>query len=128
MGTRAPRRNAEQWNLFKCHQCGKCCTELGLPYDPRSVPNIAAFLGISIEDVIHTYYGKPAGDGKHWESEDHKRKPCPFLVDDVNKKACRIYCVRPEGCRAYPFDTDFGTSGVDCPAAKETYAKLKQRR
>lgn len=128
MTTTAPRRNAKKWELFKCHQCGKCCTELGLPYDAQRVPDIAQFLGITVEDVIHTYYGKPAGDGQHWVSEDQKRKPCPFLITDGNKKACRIYPFRPEGCRAFPFDTDFGTSGVTCPAVEDVCAKLGLRR
>lgn len=121
-------RNASKWKLFKCHRCGKCCTELGLPYDPERIPDIAEFLGITVEEVIHTYYGYPAGDGQHWISEDHKRKPCPFLIADEDKKACSIYPVRPSGCRAYPFDTDLETNGVDCPAAKEVYVRLKIQR
>jgi Fe-S-cluster containining protein len=92
--------NTEMWELFSCHRCGKCCSELGLPYDPFKIHDIANFLGISVEDVISTYYGKPAGDGKHWIPDDAKRKPCPFLTTDGSRKSCRIYPVRPEGCRA----------------------------
>lgn len=128
MTPKALRRNAEKWDLFECYQCGKCCTELGLPYYRDSIPAIAQFLGISMVDVMHTYYGKPAGDDEHWELEDSKMMPCPFLIVDANRKACRIYPVRPDGCRAFPFDTDFGTCGVACPAAEKVYVKLELPR
>lgn len=125
MSTTDAPRNAEQWKLFSCHRCGKCCTDLGLPYDPFRISEMAAFLNMSVEDVIHTYYGDPAGDGKNWIPDDAKRKPCPFLISEGHRRACRIYPVRPDGCRAFPFDTDNGTNGVECPAAKEVYVKLQ---
>ena len=45
--------------------------------------------------------------------------PCPFLRDGGDKKKCGVYPVRPNGCRVYPFETDFGRQGVDCLAAKQ---------
>jgi Fe-S-cluster containining protein len=88
---------------------------------------MAEYLGIAPQELIHKYYGRAAADGKHWISEDEKRKPCPFLVsEDGRKKACAIYPVRPAGCRAFPFDSDFGTNGVNCPAAAEVAAKLRK--
>lgn len=122
-------RNQPKWDLFQCHKCGRCCSELGLPYDPQRVNDISIFLGITGDELIHTYYGHPAGDGKHWVSDDEKRKPCPFLlVSEGSGMTCRIYPVRPEGCRAFPFDTDFGTCGVDCPAAKIVVLRLGTKR
>ena len=42
----------KRWNLFKCQRCGKCCIEIGLPYDPERVFEIAKFLNLSVEEVI----------------------------------------------------------------------------
>lgn len=112
----------KRWNLFKCERCGKCCIEIGLPYDPKSVFEIAKFLNLSVKEVIKSYYGRIRKN--HWISQDEKRTPCPFLRTDAKRKTCGIYQVRPEGCRSYPFDTDFGRQGVDCPAARIVYKKL----
>jgi len=119
-------RQDRRWDLFKCHQCGKCCVEL--PYDPESIFGIAKFLELDVPQVIEKYYGRIVNDGKAWESEDQKRKPCPFLRADGAWKSCAIYSVRPEGCKSYPFDTDCGRAGIDCPGARIVYVKLKRGR
>lgn len=116
------------WNYFQCQQCGTCCEEIGLPYDPKSVFQIAAFLKMSMEQVIETYYGHLLPDGLHWESTDSKRTPCPFLKHAERKCFCEIYPVRPEGCRLYPIDTDGGRSGVECPAWAIAYSTLKKEQ
>ena len=115
----------ERWNYFKCQRCGKCCEKLGLPYDPESVLKIADFLGITIEKLIEDYYGELIDDPKGWISQDKKRTPCPFLQSTDMNKACKIYEVRPEGCRLYPFNTDFGRCGVECPGAEIANDKWK---
>lgn len=119
-------QNDRRWDLFSCQRCGKCCAELGLPYDPKSVFEIAEFLNLKVDQVIEKYYGKIIEGANEWESEDYKRKPCPFLITNGDTKSCLIYTVRPSGCRLYPFDTDFGRSGVDCPGAKIVYEKLNE--
>lgn len=115
-----------RWDLFNCQRCGKCCTELGLPYDPESVFEIAKFLNLNVAQVIEKYYGKIVEGANEWEPEDYKRKPCPFLMEDGDTKSCLIYTVRPLGCKLYPFNTDFGRAGVDCPGAKIVYEKLDE--
>lgn len=115
-----------RWELFECQRCGRCCIEIGLPYDPRRIHEIALFLDLTADHVIEKYYGQITEDRKSWVSEDHKRTPCPFLKADADRKACAIYPVRPEGCRLYPFETDFGRQNVDCPGAKIVYAKLEE--
>jgi len=117
-------RHDRRWDLFECQRCGKCCTEIGLPYDPESIFKIAESLKIEVGQVIEKYYGRITEIGKSWESEIHKRRPCPFLRVDGDRKSCAIYSVRPMGCKAYPFETDFGRQGVDCPGAELVYAKL----
>lgn len=119
-------RQDRRWHFFKCKQCGKCCIEIGLPYDPESIFEIAKFLDLEVNQVIEKYYGRIVEDGKAWESEDYKRKPCPFLRSAGDMKFCIIYSVRPLGCKLYPFETDLGTAGVDCAIARIVCAKLKE--
>jgi len=106
-----------RWKLFQCQRCGKCCDEIGLPYDGQRLHEIASFLNLTNDEVIEKYYGRFTKDRKHWISEDRKRTPCPFITTNGNRRACAIYLVRPHGCRCYPFETDFGCQGVDCPGA-----------
>jgi Fe-S-cluster containining protein len=119
-------RPDRRWKFFKCKRCGKCCAEIGLPYDPESIFSIANHLGLTIDQVIAKFYGRIVDGGHAWESEDCKRKPCPFLRTDGDMKSCEIYLIRPAGCKKYPFDTDFGRAGVDCTAAETVYAKLRK--
>lgn len=119
-------RQDKRWKYFKCQQCGRCCTEIGLPYDHKNIFEIAEHLSLTIEQVINEYYGQVVDNGKAWESDDCKRTPCPFLRINGDMKFCSIYEVRPPGCRLYPFDTDFGRNGVDCPAAAIVYEKLRE--
>jgi Fe-S-cluster containining protein len=109
--------------LFECQRCGICCTGIELPYDPKSIFEIAKFLGLTVENTIEKYYGRMSEDGKSWESEEDKRKPCPFLApDSYGKKSCQIHTVKPYGCRLYPFDSN---GGLDCPVARTIYDKLR---
>ena len=116
------------WKYFKCERCGKCCEETGLPWDPYRSRKIAKFLGVSVSQLIERYYGKITSDGKHWESEEDRRTPCPFLKSEGIQKSCIIYPVRQEPCELYPFETDFGTGGVNCPAAKNVFEKLEDKK
>lgn len=114
------------WKYFNCQHCGQCCELIGLPYDGFNIHKMAEYLNISVHEVIEKYYGAITDDGKHWESQDHKRTPCPFLVKKNNKKLCSIYKVRPGGCIYYPLETDFGPGTVDCPAYKIAHEKLRE--
>jgi len=95
-----------------------------LPYDPARMQDIADFLQISMTQLIKKYYGKLSDDGKFIELDDDLRSPCPFFSMDNNRSSCDIYSVRPDGCRLFPFETDFGTAGVDCPGAKKAWRKF----
>ncbi len=114
----------ERWELFECKRCGRCCTQIGLPYDPWRIFEIAKFLNLEVAQVIEKYYGRLVKNGKEWESEDFKRTPCPFLKTSGDMRECAIYGVRPIGCELYPFGTDGGRCGVECPAADIVYAAL----
>ena len=114
MNDHADSPRAWLWEHFECKKCGRCCKEIGLPWDVMRLRKMAEILDIIQEDLIERYYGIIVMEnGKkmiHWD--DAKRTPCPFLLPD---NTCRIYNVRPDGCRVYPIETDCGRQGVDCP-------------
>lgn len=113
-----------RWELFKCQQCGICCTDIELPYDPNSIVEIAKFLDLTVEQTIEKYYGRISKDGKSFEFEEHKRLPCPFIrINNDGKYHCFIHPVKPEGCKLYPFDS---TGGLDCPVARNVFEKLRE--
>lgn len=115
---RGKERLMLRWDFFKCQQCGQCCEKIGLPYDPDNVDEIAGHLNISTNELITEYYGTISPNQTHWESDDTKRIPCPFLSSSNGKKVCTIYEVRPFGCRLFPLHTDFCRDDVDCPGMK----------
>lgn len=108
------------WTSFKCQKCGQCCEKLGLPLpSSRNLKEMAKFLMIDPDDIVERYYGKLfEKDGKKFieKYQEDRRTPCPFLGNDQN---CKIYSVRPDPCRAYPLDTDFGRCGIDCPGMRK---------
>jgi len=121
---RTQEKKNKMWKYFNCQQCGACCSKIGLPYDPHAIHEMASFLGLSVEQVIEKFYGELTSDRKHWESNDEKRTPCPFLKTSDNKCFCSIYAVRPIGCQLYPIDTDGGRDGINCPAWEIAYRSL----
>jgi Fe-S-cluster containining protein len=116
-----------QWEHFECRQCGRCCTEIGLPYESRQVDEIARFLGLTANKVIERYYGRFNADRQSWVSEHHKRTPCPFMTSINDKKACAIYPVRPKACRQFPFEDNFGPWQSNCPGALIALEKQQQK-
>jgi len=109
---------------FKCQRCGTCCSDIELPYDPKSILKIAEYLDITPEETFLKYYGRKSEDGQGWVFEEHKRKPCPFLTtDNDGKKSCRIHIVKPDGCRLYPFGS---TGTLDCPETRNVIEKIRE--
>ena len=108
------------WESFKCQQCGQCCVKLGLPWpSDKNLKEMAKFLEMDSDDIIERYYGNfVKHNGKRFidKYQKDRRTPCPFLGNDKN---CTIYPVRPDECRAYPLDTDFGRCGIDCPGMRK---------
>ena len=82
---------------FKCRRCGDCCTgDPGIVrVNEREIADIAEYLNMPVSAVVETFlysWGnghsiKEAGDGR-----------CLFFED-----GCRIYPVRPNQCRTFPF-------------------------
>lgn len=75
---------------FKCERCADCCKYLTVKLSKKDISAIKE----------EGYDGFMEFD-EHIKSSVLKRddKGCVFL----DKKTCRIYSIRPEVCRLYPF-------------------------
>jgi Fe-S-cluster containining protein len=96
---------------FECVQCGRCCSGPGEGYIWVARPEIqfiADYLKISTGEVRRKYL-KRVGI-RFSIIEDKNTKDCIFLeivkMADARidgEKRCRIYPVRPNQCRTWPF-------------------------
>lgn len=93
-------RSGEPWYAdglrFECTQCGACCRGEGYVWvDPRQVPEIADFLGLDEATFGRRYLRVVGGRLALVDAADGA---CVFWRD-----GCRIYPVRPQQCRTFPF-------------------------
>ncbi len=79
-----PWRYAGKWT---CIRCGKCCSELDVPVTYEEELRFRRFGKVLFRKKVGVYLRKVNGR-------------CIFL-DENN--VCRIYPIRPEACRRYPF-------------------------
>lgn len=89
---------------FQCAQCGRCCSGPGEGYIWVTRPEvqfIADYLKIPA-DVLRGKYLKRVGM-RLSIIEDKNNKDCIFLDRVGDEKKCRIYPVRPNQCRTWPF-------------------------
>jgi Fe-S-cluster containining protein len=82
--------------VFECQQCGDCCNGRGGIYvKPQEVEDMAAFLGLDVEEFISRYVDCSA-QGSHLGVQDGV---CVFMEDN----RCRVHPVKPFICRQWPF-------------------------
>jgi len=97
---------------FVCRRCGACCRIEGIVRlkddDPKC---IAAHLGMSESEFIANETNL-APDRKSLVLKDRPDGACAML-DAENR--CRIYPVRPEKCRTYPYEWTNDISETYCP-------------
>jgi uncharacterized protein len=91
---------------FQCAQCGRCCSgpEEGYVWvSDAEITRIAAFLGVTAEQVRKTYLNRE--NGRYTIIEQKPSNDCAFLQPspDGSGKRCTIYAVRPWQCKAWPF-------------------------
>jgi len=97
---------------FVCQQCGACCRIEGIVrLKDEDVPKIAAHLGMSEDDFIANETNL-APNRQGLVLKDRPDGACAML--DANNR-CRIYPVRPEKCRTFPFEWTNDESFSYCP-------------
>ena len=97
---------------FICHKCGRCCQKYAPQIPGDDLPKIAEYLKEPVESIRTQF------EECYEKKITNTPANCLFLNE---QNQCRIYPLRPEPCRLYPLDTDFGTSGVDCLGHAEFY-------
>jgi 2-amino-4-hydroxy-6-hydroxymethyldihydropteridine diphosphokinase len=101
---------------FRCRRCGACCRIKGIVrLDDRNIREISEALGMSQADFI-AGETELSPDRKCLVLKDRSDGACAML-DESNR--CRIYPVRPEKCRTFPYDWVNGNSHEYCPALAE---------
>jgi len=104
---------------LRCSRCGECCRDTRMPLTERDVRRLAE-AGYDPEEFT-------VRDGRIVRLRNVDGY-CYFY--DRNRGACRVYELRPEGCRLYPvvFIEGYGV-GVDarCPMA-HTVSEEEVRR
>ncbi|MDR1916846.1 MAG: YkgJ family cysteine cluster protein [Synergistaceae bacterium] len=87
---------------FSCVGCGDCCgREPGVvEFSPDEERSMADFLDITPEEFRITYTWQKYGVLSLRERENYD---CVFLHRQQNCVRCKIYPVRPEQCRSFPF-------------------------
>jgi Fe-S-cluster containining protein len=119
----------EAFGIVDCKKCANCCRTLRVVVTEEDAPRIASHLKMLDEDFIATYLERDKEEGRY----RMKVTPCPFLGDD---NLCKIYDVRPEKCRGYPFTDkpDFSfmsithaNNAVVCPAVFYLVEQMKRR-
>jgi hypothetical protein len=120
----------EAFRIVDCTKCANCCKTLHPIVIDEDIPRIARHLGMTDEEFVAAYLEK---DEEGFGEYRVKTSPCPFLGDD---NRCKIYDVRPEKCRGYPFtdkpDFVFMTmthadNAVVCPAVFYLVEQMKRR-
>lgn len=102
--------------VFKCRRCGECCRIEGfVRIDEGDVTRIAGYLGMSEADFI-SRETVLSPDRRSLALKDAADGACSML--DGNG-LCRIYPVRPEKCRTFPYEWVNPGSSDYCPGLKE---------
>ncbi|HON44792.1 MAG TPA: YkgJ family cysteine cluster protein [Planctomycetota bacterium] len=81
---------------FQCLQCGRCCRGEGYVWlDQKEIEDIAQYLSMPLTRFQEQYV-KETADGPRLK--DNLEGDCIFY-----QNGCRIYAVRPEQCRTFPY-------------------------
>lgn len=104
--------------LAGCTKCGFCCKSTYPSLEEKEVAKLAKVLKCSVSEFLEKYCTTNPATG-YYPSLD---RPCPFLD---NENVCKIYKVRPEVCKEYPFNGDVISYGP-CTAANNIIKEIKK--
>jgi uncharacterized protein len=82
------------WSHIDCRTCANCCKTQQPVFSRTEAQRIAAYLGVTLQDLVAQYLVSDADVGKYITQQ----LPCPFLENNL----CTIYSVRPAVCKNYP--------------------------
>lgn len=100
---------------FRCRRCGACCRIEGfVRLDERDIELISRHLSMDVESFIERET-RLAPDRRSLALKDRDDGACGMLGYD---NRCRIYPVRPEKCRTFPYEWTNPNSGEYCPGLK----------
>jgi len=109
--------------LNKCSDCGKCCLETEMLLSKEDINLILKGSSIYFRKVDFVVKNK---DGNYQLKNVNGH--CVFL--DISLKLCKIYEIRPQGCRFYPMIYDIDNKKCiidnDCPRANLFYQDQNQ--
>jgi Fe-S-cluster containining protein len=89
---------------FQCNECGQCCSGPGEGYiwvHGKEIEFIADYLKTSVSQLRKKYLRRIGL--RTSITENSTTKDCIFLERSKGKRFCRIYNVRPNQCRTWPF-------------------------
>ncbi len=96
-----PPKESRQGRVFHCLCCGNCCRWKGVVrYLSEEGRRIAAFLGISEDDLIQRYTWL-SPDRRGLLFQEREDGSCIFLTGE---NRCLIHPVKPEKCRSFPYE------------------------
>jgi Fe-S-cluster containining protein len=96
--TTDPNFNASRYPVFQCRQCGDCCSGRGgIFVKPQEVEEMAALLGLAVEEFCRLYV-EASAMGPRLAIADNGF--CVFLMEG---NLCRVHPVKPFICRQWPF-------------------------
>lgn len=85
---------------FECLQCGACCRIRGVVWvNSEEIAQMVRFLGLTYAQFKKTYLREVGGG--HLSIGETAMGEC-LMLDPVTGH-CRVYSIRPEQCRSYPF-------------------------
>jgi Fe-S-cluster containining protein len=101
---------------FECKRCGQCC-KIPVHVTPKEVERIARQVKLHPREFCVDVKGL-----------SYLKHPCPFFEE--SNKQCKIYNIRPEVCRLYPFETSRPIlQAIDlCPLAGEIKAFIDENK
>lgn len=124
----ALKLHQEAFSIVDCTKCANCCKTLHPIVLDEDITRIAAHLKMAEDEFIAAYLEQDDEEGCY----RIKTTPCPFLGED---NLCKIYDVRPEKCRGYPFTdkADFvfmtithANNALVCPAVFYLVEQMKK--
>ncbi len=91
---------------FACQRSGNCCARPGgrVRFGPEVLPELAALLGLELQGLLSLYL--VPGPGGDYLAKEAPSGACPFLESEKGLACCRIYPLRPEHCRSFPYRED----------------------